>query len=54
MDNNDKIQKIDAIMADYREKLSKLRKKQFAIIENMLDKTDAKKIARLKEEIEKL
>ena len=54
MNNDEKIQEIEQIMSDYREKLAVLRKKQFLVIENLLDKTDAKKIAKIKEEIEKL
>ena len=54
MDEQERIKKIDAIVFKYKSSISDLRKKQFGVVEQLLDKTDAKKIARIKEEIKNL
>ena len=54
MNAQEKIKKIDSIVSEYKSKISDLRKKQFGVVERLLDKTDSKKIARIKEEIKNL
>lgn len=51
MTEQEKIEKINQIVAEFKQRLSEIRAHQFEVMKRLVDKTDARKIARIKEEL---
>lgn len=53
MTEEEKIEKTNQVVANFKQRLSEIRAHQFEVMKRLVDKTDARKIAKIKEELNK-